>query len=417
MKLFLFHPIILTCLLFALARQGTYRLFLPPDGSNLIDITRYTDKSIDNLSAGSFVFASELVIEGDMDNDGIPDEDDNCPETPNANQRDKDNDGVGDACDPCNNNHYKSGCDDGDPCTENDRMDPYCVCTGVYSDSDNDGICDALDLCDGHDDHVDNNNNGLPDGCECEVMPVDAGTCKYVYYGYNPMECTTLTAMPLSGFAPYSYMWSTGAITPSISVCPQNTTVYTVTISDAYGCTGSDEVTVEVMDVRCGDNNRHVMICHYNTPTGTYYNLCQRAQLVQEHLDHGDRLGHCSYPLPCSGSYDYQVWSGHSEQDEMNEVQAPEVNISEHSSIQEFTVFPNPANEQIILKFNTEENTSVEWRLIDLSGNLLLAGRSLVLSREFYKTVDVSKIQSGMYFVQVTNGQQPLQSKIVIARL
>jgi len=37
----------------------------------------------------------------DSDNDGVCDEDDNCPATPNPNQEDQDGDGVGDVCDNC----------------------------------------------------------------------------------------------------------------------------------------------------------------------------------------------------------------------------------------------------------------------------------------------------------------------------
>ena len=35
----------------------------------------------------------------DQDNDGIPDDMDNCPAFANNDQRDQDNDGIGDACD------------------------------------------------------------------------------------------------------------------------------------------------------------------------------------------------------------------------------------------------------------------------------------------------------------------------------
>ncbi|MCH7878689.1 MAG: hypothetical protein IH914_05170 [candidate division Zixibacteria bacterium] len=40
----------------------------------------------------------ELIVGGDVDNDGIPDSDDNCPCTFNPLQEDFDNDGLGDSC-------------------------------------------------------------------------------------------------------------------------------------------------------------------------------------------------------------------------------------------------------------------------------------------------------------------------------
>ena len=40
-----------------------------------------------------------LIEEGkDRDNDGIEDQNDNCPDTPNKDQADSDNNGIGDAC-------------------------------------------------------------------------------------------------------------------------------------------------------------------------------------------------------------------------------------------------------------------------------------------------------------------------------
>ena len=61
--------------------------------------------------------------ESDQDDDGILDDDDNCPFTANADQADVDGDGVGDACDNCN-----------------------AVANPEQGDSDEDGVGDACEL-------------------------------------------------------------------------------------------------------------------------------------------------------------------------------------------------------------------------------------------------------------------------------
>jgi DNA-binding beta-propeller fold protein YncE len=74
------------------------------------------------------------VCDSDRDDDGRPNEDDNCPDVPN-NQRDTDGDGIGDACD---------------------------------DDFDNDGVENTADNCpeDANPDQADENDNGIGDICE-----------------------------------------------------------------------------------------------------------------------------------------------------------------------------------------------------------------------------------------------------------
>jgi hypothetical protein len=74
-------------------------------------------------------------------------------------------------CNDNDSNAYPGApCSDGDVCTENDILDANCQCSGAYVDSDDDTVCDAQDVCPGEDDLLDDNNNGTPDGCECNTQ-------------------------------------------------------------------------------------------------------------------------------------------------------------------------------------------------------------------------------------------------------
>ncbi len=69
-------------------------------------------------------------------------------------------------------------------------------------------------------------------------------------------DCVTLTA---SGG--YHYAWSSGQTTNAIEVCPEVTTTYYVTVSNEYGCSAIDSVTVTVVDLPSITLNNDTSIC------------------------------------------------------------------------------------------------------------------------------------------------------------
>ncbi|GEM_PF-2419271 len=122
-------------------------------------------------------------------------------------------------------------------------------------------------------------------------LAVDAGPDQEITLGYlDPSR--TLTATASGGTSPYTYSWScptwstpqTGA---SVTVTPTVPTTYTVTATDANNQTATDDVYVNVLDWRCGNNLNKVTLCHNG------HTICVAEAAVQAHLDIGDTPGGC----------------------------------------------------------------------------------------------------------------------------
>ncbi len=93
---------------------------------------------------GDVTEEGEVEEEEDTDGDGIPDVEDNCPNTPNPDQSDTNDNGEGNQCDTANNNY--------------DNID---------DDTDGDGIPDAEDDCpdQANSDQKDSDGDGVGNSC------------------------------------------------------------------------------------------------------------------------------------------------------------------------------------------------------------------------------------------------------------
>ncbi|MDG2431294.1 endonuclease [Flavobacterium sp.] len=208
---------------------------------------------------------------------------------------------------------------------------------------------------------------------EPTLLTIPTTATATVYFGYTKNACTTLAAGEVTGgVKPYTYEWSNGAKTPSITVCPETTTTYTLIVKDANGCISATEKTVTVIDVRCGNNpkNPKVEICH-NGKT-----ICIDENAVASHLAHGDTLGNCS------------------------------AQIDQRTTFTDVVIYPNPFVNTVNVTVDSLINVKVELVVYNFNGQVIQQTSHDVKSGNSDIILTLSNLAKGNYFLKtIVNGK------------
>jgi alpha-tubulin suppressor-like RCC1 family protein len=226
---------------------------------------------------------------------------------------------------------------------------------------------------------------------QSSALSVSAGQDTIVYYGYTATDCVPLNVQnPKGGVAPYTFKWSTGITSSSITVCPTVSTIYYLTATDADGCTYTDTVFVKVIDIRCGNNNNNVSICFI--PPGNpsnYHQQCVASGSVSDILAHTK-----SYIGSCN-----QQRIGFADQDTMD-------------TVLEIKVFPNPVNGRYITI--TSSNGGFCYNIYTMTGLSSLSGKSIDKSI----LLDVNELSAGLYLIEVIDVESAKRfiKKILISK-
>jgi len=233
------------------------------------------------------------------------------------------------------------------------------------------------------------------------LLTVNAGSDETVFYGYGPMECADLSASAAGGTAAYSYSWASiasgGGMGSTLTACPTSNEVYTVTVVDANGCVATDELSICVVDVHCEAGNSGIMkveMCQ--VPPGNPANahtICIDASAVPAHLAIGCQLGACGeLASACAGPAAKSL--------ESEELGAAVV------------AYPNPTENTTTISVTLTKAGNYSDEMFDMMGKLVktvYAG-----SFEDYENlefdVDMTNLNTGMYMISVSNGDQKIEN-------
>lgn len=229
-----------------------------------------------------------------------------------------------------------------------------------------------------------------------------------IYLGYGPQSTTLQASAPASG-APYTYAWSGGILSnyntanPVFAPTAGGTYIFTLVVTNKYGCTGTCSITINVLDIRVpGKNGKKVYVCH--APDGNPANnhtLEISVNAVPAHVPghSGDLLGSCD--MLSLGSKIAQ-------------------RLVTASPVQDFatklTAYPNPNKGSFDIVLNDYQPGAAEIRILNNTGNVVERKLINVNNKTQVLHFNLNSRCAGMYFIQVVNKDGIKVYKIMINR-
>ncbi len=208
------------------------------------------------------------------------------------------------------------------------------------------------------------------------------------------------------GYPPYNFMWSTGAQTPEIEVAPDDTTSYSVLVSDAQMGAMIGTVQVSVIPFERLDLGADTLLCagqqlHFDAGNNYdqinwYVNNILSGQSQTFSIDTTSiGMGTATVKVEftkntCVGTNEslvgFYLCEGLDENDRIT-----------------FNVYPNPAKDQLTIT-GKQLSKNAEISLIDLQGSALVIK---ILSKENGRfQASTSDLVPGNYFLKIVDGKK-----------
>ncbi len=217
---------------------------------------------------------------------------------------------------------------------------------------------------------------------ESPQLTVETSGNAKVYSGYEPQSCTALEVTNIDGgVAPYSYEWSTGETLDNIQVCPEETTRYSVIVTDANGCTQTATLDVEVVDVGCESGygryrKPKVELCFRGKT------LCVSPYTAKVLLTKGAYLGACNH-----GGTD------------------PNVRLK---------VAPNPFTDHTNVVLNSNIDADAELKIYNFYGKLVKSTSQSITAGETKIRLELRDLRCGFYYLKTRINGKSIRTKVLI---
>ncbi len=228
-------------------------------------------------------------------------------------------------------------------------------------------------------------------------------------------DSTVLIAQATGGNGPYTYTWNPGNLTgQQVVVTPTTLTIYTVTATDASGCTGVHVHTVMVNSLPTVNANGPTQLCatdgfisYSGVPSGGTWS----GPSMNNGVFSPSTAGVGTHTLV----YSYTDSNGCSDTAQVIVTVDACTNVSEITGNTGVSLFPNPNNGSFTLTFeNYAGDALVE--VMDVQGKLVQTKLLQNVQAQVNQPLQLNALNEGMYLVRVQYGNQIELIKIQITQ-
>jgi hypothetical protein len=223
-----------------------------------------------------------------------------------------------------------------------------------------------------------------------------------------PGNCASLNATVTGGTPAYNYLWTNGATSNPINVCPVVTTIYTVSITDAHGCTYDSTIKVVVItppivtfsaakDSLCVNATKDSLI---GAPLGGIFS---GAGVVGNNFN-ASAAGAGIHKI----MYTYTDHYGCTYKDSVNIVVNACTGINEVSALgEQIKFYPNPFSQSVNIDIGIDGPVNITmFNMIGQNVGSWQMDKGL-------NTINTSSMPSGVYMIEVKTKNGVLNKKLV----
>ena len=91
-----------------------------------------------------------------------------------------------------------------------------------------------------------------------------------------------------------------------------------------------------------------------------------------------------------------------------------QVGVDNYSGLDDMSVYPNPATDNLFLKFSLQNESKIVVKMLDMAGKTVLVDAFEGVTGENLHTLNVSNVKSGLYVLQIETGKGRAIQKVLV---